>query len=133
MPAGHNCEDPQRIEQDALQWLDDLQDRNADVELAVLNPTGQSIPAALEEANFHFWMLPPIQLQHVRHRGLEKLWRRPHAKDAALTSAKRSTARAKRLLLHEQEPAAGKHLGAAGGEGDAPSNAIEQLDAQMTL
>jgi len=70
-------------------------------------------------------MLPSIQLQDLRHRGLEELRRRAHSKDAALGPAERRAALSKRLRLGEQTAAAGEHLGAVGGEGDAPSDAIE--------
>ena len=125
MSAGHDGEDPERIEQDTLERLDVLQGRNPDVELAVLDPAGQSITATLEEPNIHLRMLPPIELQDLRHRGLEELRRRPHAKDAALGPAERRAALSKRLRLREQSAAAGEHLGAVGGEGDAPADPIE--------
>src|SRR6266850_931102 len=125
MSAGHDGEDPERIQQDTLERLDVLQDRNPDVELAVLDPASQSVAAALEEPNFHLRMLPPIELQDLRHRGLEELRCRAHAKDAAPGPAERRAALSQRLRLREQTAAAGEHLGAVGREDDAPSDAIE--------
>jgi hypothetical protein len=103
------------------------------VELAVLDPSNQSIAAALEEPYFYLRMPPPIQLQDLRHRGLEELGCGAHAKDAALPTAERRAARSKRLCLREQAAAAREHFGAVGREGDAPADAIEQLDAKQTL
>src|SRR5882672_950212 len=133
MPAGHDGEHPERVEQDPLERRDDVQGWNTDVELAVLDPSHQSVAAALEETYFHLRMPPPVQRQDLWHRGLEELRRRAHSKDAALPTAERRAARAKRLGLREQAAAAREHLGAVGGERDTPSDTIEQLDAEKTL
>src|SRR2546428_566101 len=49
MSAGHDGEDSERVKQGALERLDDLQGRDREVDLALLDHAEQSIATALEE------------------------------------------------------------------------------------
>jgi len=125
MSAGHDGEDSERVEQGTLERLGDLQGRDPEVDLALLDHADQSIAAALDQPYFHLRMPPPIQRQDLRHRRLEELRCRTHSKDTALTAAERHSALSKRLGLREQAAAACEHFATVGGEGDPPSDPIE--------
>src|SRR6267142_3225745 len=125
MSAGHDGEDSERVQQGTLERLDDVQGRDREVDLALLDSADQPIAAALDEPYFHLRMPPPIQREYLRHRRLEKLRRRTHSKDAALAPAERHSALSKRLRLREQAAAACEHFATVGGEGDPPADAIK--------
>jgi len=133
MLPGHDSEYSERVEQGAPKRLGDLQGRDRKVDFAVLDHVEESIAAALDKPYFHLRMPPPIQGQDLRHRRLEELRCRTHSKDTALTAAERHSALSKRLGLGEQAAAACQHFATVGGEGDAPSDPIEQLNAEKTL
>src|SRR5919108_1663461 len=121
MARGHDGENAQRVEQGALERLDDLQSRDREVDLTVVDHANQAIGAALDESHFNLRMLPSVDREDRRHRRLEELRRRAHSEDAAPPAAKRDTALSQRLGLCEQAPAAYEHLATVGGKGDPPA------------